>query len=124
MGSQVRVTIASESAYKPNRSLRAAAIHFRVSTTSRFASSEPPTMARPRHPLSLGLSRSQHTMTGASTAMPRFKQTLEPPRRTGMDVTSVLPQYFKDRTTPSTMPSQQRATGLGQVTSIRTTPCD
>ena len=124
MESQVRVTIASESAYKPNRSLRAATIYFMVSTTSRFMSAEPPTMARPRHPLSLGLSRSQHTMTGASTATPRFKQTLEPPRRTGTDVTGASPQYFKDRTTPSTTPSQQRATGLGQAASIHTTPCD
>ena len=124
MGSQVRVTIASESACKPNRSLRATTIYFRVSTTSRFTSVEPPTMARPRHPLSLGLSRSQHTMTGASTATPRFKQTLEPPRRTGTDVTGASPQYFKDRTTPSTTPPQQRATGLGHVASVRTTPCN
>ena len=102
MGSQVRVTIASESACKPNRSLRAAAIYFRVSTTSRFTSAEPPTMARPRHQLSLGFSRSQHTVTGTSTATPRFKITLELPRRTGSDVTGALPQYFEGGTTPST----------------------
>ena len=124
MGSQIRVTTASESACKPNRPLQSTAIYFRVSTTSRFVSAEPPTMARPWHPLSLGLSRSQHTMTGASTATPRFKQTLEPPRRTGTDVTGASPQYFKDRTTLSTTPSQQRATGLGQAASVRTTPCN
>ena len=106
MGSQVRVTIASKSAYKPNRSLRVAAIYFRVSTTSRFASTEPPTMAQPRHQLSLGFSRSQHAVTDASTATPRFKQTLEPPRRTGTDVTGASPQYFKDKTTPSPTPPQ------------------
>ena len=106
MGSQVRVTIASESACKPNRSLRAAAIYFRVSPTSRFMSAEPPTMARPRHPLSLGFSRSQHTVTGASTATPRFKLALELPRHIGSDVTGASPQYFKDGTTPSTTPPQ------------------
>ena len=78
MGGQVRVTIASESAYEANCSLQASAIYFRVSATSRFTSGEPPTMARPRHQLSLGFSRSQHTVTGMSTATPRFKITLEP----------------------------------------------
>ena len=106
MGSQVRVTIASKSAYKPNRSLRAAAIYFRVSATPGFTSAEPPTMARPRHQLSLGFSRSQHTVTGTPIATPRFKITLELPRRTGSDVTGVSPQYFKDETTPSPTPPQ------------------
>ena len=106
MGSQVRVTIASESACKPNLSLRAAVIYFRVSATLGFAPAEPPTMARPQHQLSLGFSRSQHMVTGASTAMPRFRLTLELPRCTGSDVTSMSPQYFKDETTPSPMPPQ------------------
>ena len=124
MGSQVRVTIASELAYKPNHSLQASTIYCGVSATAGFTSAEPPTMARPRHPLSPGFSHSQRTMAGTSTATPRFKQTLEPPRRTGTDVTDTSPQYCKERTTPSTMPSQQRATGLEQAASVRTTPCN
>ena len=106
MGSQVRVTIASESAYEANCSLQASAIYFRVSATSGFTSAKPPTMARPRHQLSLSFSRSQHTVTGASIATPRFKLTLELPRRTGSDVTGASPQYFKDGNTPSTTPPQ------------------
>ena len=78
MGGQVWVTIASKSVYDTNYSLQASAIHFRVSATLGFTSAEPPTMARPRHQLSLGFSRSQHTVTGMSTATPRFKITLEP----------------------------------------------
>ena len=87
MGSQVRVTIASESVYRTNCSLQASAIYFRVLATSGFTFAEPPTMARPRHQLSLDFSRSQHTVTGTSTATPRFKLALELPRRTGSDVT-------------------------------------
>ena len=105
MGSQVRVTIALESAYETNYSLQASAIYFRVSATPGFTSAEPPTMARPRHQLSLGFSRSQHTVTGTSTATPRFKITLELPRRIGSDATGASPQYFKDETTPSPMPT-------------------
>ena len=78
MGSLVRVTIASESAYETNCSLQASAIYIRVSATSGFTSAETPTMARPWHQLSLGFSRSQHTVIGTSTATPRFKITLEP----------------------------------------------
>jgi len=106
VGSQVRVTIASESAHGTNCSPRALAIYFRVSATSGFTSAKPPTMARPRHQLSLGFSRSQHTVTGTSTATPRFKITLELPRRIGSDVTDASPQYFEDGTTPSTTPPQ------------------
>ena len=91
MRTQVRVTIPSESVYRTNCSLHASAIYFRVSATSGFAPAEPPTMARPRHQLSLGFSRSQHTVTGASTATPRFKLTLELPRRIGSDVTGASP---------------------------------
>ena len=78
MGSLVRVTIASESAYETNCSLLASAIYIRVSATSRFTSAETPTTARPRHQLSLGFPRSQPTITGTSTATPRLKMTLEP----------------------------------------------
>ena len=78
MESLVRVTIASESAYETNCSLQALAIYFRVSATSGFTSAKPPTMARPRHQLSLDFPCSQHTVTGMSTATPRFKITLEP----------------------------------------------
>ena len=106
MGSLVRVIIVSESAYKINRSLQASVIYIRVSATSGFTSAETPTMARPRHQLSLGFSRSQHTVTDTSTTTPRFKTTLELPRRTGSDVTGALPQYFKDGTTPSTTPER------------------
>ena len=73
MGSQVRVTIASESAYETNCSLQALAIYFRVSATSGFALAEPPTMARPRHQLSLGLSRRQHTVASTPTAAPALR---------------------------------------------------
>ena len=90
MGSQVRVTIALESAYRTNCSLQASAIYFRVSATSGFTSAEPPTMARPRHQLSLGFSRSQHTVTGMSSAMPCAKLSLELPRRTRSGVTGAL----------------------------------
>ena len=78
MGSQVWVTIASESAYETNCSLQASAFYFRVSATLGFTPAEPPTMARPRHQLSLGFPRSQPTVTSTSTATPRFKITLEP----------------------------------------------
>ena len=61
MGSQVRVTVASESVYRTNCSLRASAIHFRVSTASGFAPAEPPTMARPWHQLSLSSLHYQHS---------------------------------------------------------------
>ena len=106
MGSQVRVTIASESVYRTNCSLQASAIHFRVSTTSGFAPAEPPTMARPRHQLILGSLPYQRTATGTSSAMPCAKLSLELPRRTGSGVTGALLQYIKDKTTPLTMPLQ------------------
>ena len=70
MGSLARVTIASESAYEINCSLRASAIYIRVSTISGFMSAETPTMAQPRHQLSLGFSRGQHTVTSTPTATP------------------------------------------------------
>ena len=70
MGSLVRVTIASESAYETNCSLLASAIYIRVSATSGFTSAETPAMARPRHQLSLDFSRSQHTVTRTPTATP------------------------------------------------------
>ena len=72
MGSQVWVTIASESVHETNCS-KASAIHFQVSTASGFALTEPPTMARPRHQLSLGSSRYRHTVTSTSYAMPYVK---------------------------------------------------
>ena len=104
MRSLVRVTIASESAYETNCSLQASVIYFRVSATLGFMSVKPPTMARPRHQLSLDFSRSQYTVTGTSTATPRFKLALELPRHIGSDVTGASPQYFKDRTTLSPTP--------------------
>ena len=104
MESQVWVIVASESAHRTNCSLQASAIYFRVSATSGFTPAEPPTMARPRHQLSLGFSRGQHTVTSMSAATPCFKLTLELPRHIGSDVTGASPQYFKDGTTPSTMP--------------------
>jgi hypothetical protein len=106
VGSQVRVTIASESAHGTNCSLQALAIYFRVSATSGFAPAEPPTMARPWQQLSLGFSRGQHTVIGTSTTAPCFKLSLELPRRIGSDVTSASPQCVKDRTTPSTTSPQ------------------
>jgi len=106
MGSQVWVTIASESAYETNCSLQASAIYFRVSATSGFAPAKPPTMARPRHQLSLGSSCGRHTATSTSLARPCVKLSLELPRRTGSDVTGALLQHFKGRTTPSTAPPQ------------------
>ena len=97
MGSQVRVTVASESAYRTNCSFQASAIHFRVSPTSGFALAEPPTMARPRHQLSLGSLRDQHTANGTSPAMPCVKLSLELPRRIGSGVTGASPQCIKDK---------------------------
>ena len=104
MGSQIRVTIALESVYRTNYSLQASAIHFRVSVASGFAPAEPPTMARPRHQLSLGFLHCQRTATGTSSAMPYAKLSLELPRRTRSGVTGVLLQCTKDKTTPLTMP--------------------
>ena len=106
MGSQVWVTIASESVYRTNCSLQASAIHFRVSAASGFAPAELPTMARPWHQLSLGSLRGQHTVTDTSPAIPCVKLSLELPRRTGSDVIGALLQHFKDGTTPSTTPPQ------------------
>ena len=106
MGSQVWVTIASESVYRTNCSLQALAIHFRVSAASGFMPVEPATMARPRHQLNLGFLHCQRTAIGTSSAMPCAKLSLELPRRTGSGVTGVLHQCIKDRTTPSTMPPQ------------------
>ena len=106
MGSQVRVPVASESVYRTNCSLRASAIHFKVSVALGFAPAEPPTMARPRHQLSLGSLRGQHIATDTSPAMLCVKLSLELPRRIGSGVTSVLLQHIKDRTTPSTIPPQ------------------
>ena len=106
MGSLVRVTIASELVYRTNCSLQASAIHFRVSAASGFVPAEPPTMARPRHQLSLGSLCYQHTATGTSPAMLCIKLSLELPHRTRSGVTGVLLQCIKDKTTPLTMPSQ------------------
>ena len=106
MGSQVWVTIASESVYRTNCSLQASAIHFRVSAASGFAPAEPPTMARPRHQLSLGFLHCQSTATGTSSAMPCAKLSLELPRRTRSGVTGALLQCIKDKTAPLTMPPQ------------------
>ena len=97
MGSQVRVTIASESAYETNCSLQASAIYFRVSATSGFVPTEPPTMAQPRHQLSLDSSRGQHTATSMSPARPCVKLSLELPRRTGSGVTGASLQSIKDK---------------------------
>ena len=106
MRSQVRVTIALESVYRTNCSLPASTIHFRVSATSGFAPTEPPTMAQPRHQLSLGSLHYQRTATGTSSAMPCAKLSLDLPHRIGSGVTGVLLQCIKDKTTPLTMPPQ------------------
>ena len=106
MGSQVWATVASKSVYKTNYSLQASAIHFRVSAASGFAPAEPPTMARPRHQLSLGSLRGQHTATGTSPAIPCVKLSMELPRCIGSGVTGALLQYIKDRAAPSTIPPQ------------------
>ena len=122
MGRQVRVPVASELVYRTNCSLLASTIRFRVSTASGFAPAEPPTMAQPRHQLSLGSLRGQHTATGTSPAMPCVKLSLELPCRLGSGVTGTSLQYIKDRTAPSTMPPQWPATGLGNATSAYRTP--
>ena len=106
MGSQVRVTIASESVYRTNCSLQASAIHFRGSAASGFVPAEPPMMARPRHQLSLGFLHCQRIATGTSLAMPCAKLSLEFPRRTRSGVTGALLQCIKDKTTPLTMSPQ------------------
>ena len=106
MGSQVQVPIASESVYRTNCSLRASTIRFRVSVASGFTPAELPTMAQPRHQLSLGSLHCQHTAIGTSSAMLCAKLSLELQRRTRSGVTSVLLQYIKDKTTPLTMPLQ------------------
>ena len=104
MGSQVWVPVALESVYGTNCSLQALVIYFRVSATSGFVPAEPPTIARPRHQLSLGSFHCQHTATGTTTAIPCAKLSLELPRRTGSGVTGVLPQCIKDKAAPLTMP--------------------
>ena len=104
MGSQVWVTVASESVCRTNCSLRAYAIHFRVSVASGFTPAEPPTMAWPRHQLSLGSLHCQHTATSTTSAMPCAKLSLEPPHRTGSGVTGASLQCIKDKTVSLTMP--------------------
>ena len=106
MGSQLWVTVASESVYRTNCSHQASAIHFRVSAASGFTLAEPPTMAQPRHQLSLGFFHCQRTATGTSSAMPCAKLSLELPRRTRSDVTGALLQCIKDKTAPLTMSPQ------------------
>ena len=106
MRGQVRDTIASESAYVTNYSLQALAIHFRVSATSGFAPAEPPTMAQPRHQLSLDFLHCQCTVTDTSSAMPCAKLSLELPHHTRSGVTGALVQCIKDKTAPLTMPPQ------------------
>ena len=90
MGSQVRVTVASESVYRTNCSLQAPAIHLRVSAALGFAPAELPTMAWPRHHLSLGSLHYQRTATDTFLAMPCAKLSLELSRRTGSGVTGAL----------------------------------
>ena len=106
MGRQVRVPVASKSVYRTNCSLQASPIHFRTSVASGFAPAEPPTMARPRHQLSLGSFHYQRTATGTTTAMPCAKLSLGLPRRIRSGVTGALLQCIKDKTTPLTMPLQ------------------
>ena len=106
MWSQVQVTIASESVYKTNCSLHASAVNFRVSATSGFMPAEPPTIARPRHQLSLGSFHYQRTAIGTTSAMPCAKLSLEIPRRIGSGVTGALLQCIKDKAAPLTMPPQ------------------
>jgi len=122
VGSQVQVTIASESVYRTNCSLQASATHVRVLATSGFAPAEPSTMARPRHQLSLGSLRGQHTATSTSSTIPCVKPSLELARRTGSGVTGALLQCIKDKTTSSTMPPRWQATGLRHATSAHKTP--
>jgi hypothetical protein len=95
--------VASESVYRTNCSLRASAIHFRVSVASAFAPAEPPMMVRPRHRLGLGSLCCQHTANGTSFVMPCVRLSLELPRRTGSGVAGALLQCIKDRTAPPTM---------------------
>ena len=69
MGSLVRVTIASESAYEINCSLHASVVYLRVLATLGFVPAEPPMMAQPRHQLSLGSLHGRHAATGMSPTM-------------------------------------------------------
>ena len=91
---------------RPSAPSKASAIHFKVSTVSGFAPTKPPTMARPRHQLSLGSFHRQPIATSTSSAMPYVKQSLEGPRHMSTGVTGALVQYIKDKTTPLTMPLQ------------------
>ena len=104
MGKQARVTVASESVPRPTAHSKASAIHFQVSAASRFEPTEPPTMARPRHQLSLDSFHHQPIATSTSSAIPCLKLSLEHPRHTRSGVTGVLLQYIKDKTTQLTMP--------------------
>ena len=97
MGSQIWATIALESVYRTNCSLQASTIHFRVSAISGFTPAKPPTMAQPRHQLSLGSLCGQHTAIGTSPTIPCVKLSLELPRRTGSGVTGASPQCIKDK---------------------------
>ena len=104
MGSQVRVTIASESVYRTNCSHQASAIHFRVSAALGFTPAKPPTIARPRHQPSLGFFHYQRTTAGTTSAIPCTKLSLELPRCTRLGVTGALLQCIKDKITSLTMP--------------------
>ena len=91
---------------RPTAPSKASAIHFKVSAASGFAPAEPPTMARPRHQLSLGSFHRQPIATSTTSAIPCVKLSLERPRHTKSGVTGALLQYIKDKTTPLTMPLQ------------------
>jgi hypothetical protein len=91
MDSQVRVPVASESAYKTNCSLRASVTRFRTPVASGLAPAEPPTMVRPLHRLGLGSLRCRHTAIDTSftvCAMACVKPPQELPRRIRSSVTS------------------------------------
>jgi len=105
VGKQAQVTVASESVHETNCSLQGLGNPLPgLGSLGIHAHQTPPTIARPRHQLSLGSFHRQPIATSTPSAIPCVKLSLERPRHTKSGVTGALLQYIKDKTTPLTMP--------------------
>ena len=104
MGKQARVTVASKSVHETNCSLQGLGNPLPGLGSLGIRAHRAPTMARPRHQLSLGTFHHQPIATSTPLAIPCVKLSLERPRHMKSGVTSALLQYIKDKTTLLTMP--------------------
>ena len=106
MGKQARVTVASESVHETNCSLQGLGNPLPGLGSLGIRAHRAPTMARPRHQLSLGSFHHRPIATSTSSAIPCVKLSLERRRHMRLGVTGALLQYIKDKTTPLTMSLQ------------------